>query len=232
MLFAAACRLTAGNAPWPYAEANQAAIDALWAERTAANPRLFNGRIHLVTSYGMEDGQTFAASFLATEFKSYLLWREQGFPDLSVADGFGSALLRSAEGHVLLGRQGQGYINAGLSYLPGGFIDPRDVTAEGHIDIDGSIARELTEETGLTAADLERMPGYLLTFIGPLISIAAEYRSPLPSAELKAKIEAHIAEESDPELTSMAIVRNMDDLAGLPMPPYAQALLKALFQAK
>ena len=231
MLFARRCRLAVEDKKWLFSAANEDAIDALWAERTASNPRLFNGRIHLVTHFAIGDDETFSARFLATDFKSYLLWREQGFVDTTVSDGFGSALLRSAEGHILLGRQTDGYINAGLSYLPGGFIDPRDVTPEGTIDIEASIARELREETGLAQSDLERVPGFHLTLTGPLISIAAEYRSPLPSHELKSKIEAYIAQDSDPELAGMTVVKSMDDIETMRMAPYAQVLLKGLFQA-
>ena len=229
------CVLETVVQPWPFARDNGAAIDAHWQSSSAANPAMFNGVIRLVADASIEatlgDGpdRTFHATLLRTEFKCYLYWRSLGFPDTGVRDGFGSALIRSADGHIVLGRQRRGNINAGQCYLPGGFIDPRDVLANGIVDIDASIAREVAEETGLGPADLDALPGYLLTFAGPLISIAREHRSRLNAAELRARIRAHIAEDPQSELTDAVIVRSPADLVGLDMPSYAQVLLPWLF---
>lgn len=225
----ARCDLRVTAERWEFAEAQRAEIDAHWERRRADNPVFFNGALCLMRRHVLED-DVFRADFLRTDFKSFLYWRETGAPDRSVTDTFGSALLRSSEGHVLLGRQRPGNVNGGLAYLPGGFIDARDVAADGVIDIEASIARELAEETGLTHAALERIPGFILTFIGPMVSIAAEYRSPLPADELCAAIHDHIAAEPDPELSDMVVVRSAMDLVGLGTPAYASVLLGALFQ--
>jgi 8-oxo-dGTP pyrophosphatase MutT (NUDIX family) len=135
-------------------------------------------------------------------------------------------LSRSVDGHIVLGRQRQGYINAGLAYLPGGFIDPRDIGPDGIVDIDGSIARELGEETGLSVGEhLIADPGYLLTFSGPLVSIARRFRSPLDSEALCRLIDAHIAADPEAELAAPVVVQERGDLAGLAMPSYAEVLL-------
>lgn len=225
------CSLSVVQAPWKFAEEHGVEIDAHWARRKADNAAFFNGALHLMVSQALEGG-AFSARFIRTDFKSFLYWRETGATDRSVADAFGSALLRSAEGHVLLGRQRAGNINGGLAYLPGGFIDARDVAADGAIDIEASIVRELGEETGLVAAALERSPGFVLTFTGPMVSIAAEYRSSLPAEQLRAAIHEHIAADPDPELEEVVVVRSGRDLAGLDMPPYARVLLGALFQGR
>ncbi len=217
--------LTVGDTPWPYAKNHREAIDAHWKLASAANANFFNGTIHVITALEM-DATHVRARFMATEFKNFLYWRDEGFPaEAGVRDGFGSALIRSREGHVILGRQRPGNINEGLAYLPGGFIDARDVGANGRIDIYASVARELREETGLGDGDLTRGDGILLVEAGAHVALAIPYVSRLGSAELRARIAAFITADPDPELAEAIVVTAVEDLEGLPMPHYARVLL-------
>lgn len=215
------------TAGWRFAIDNQRAIDSHWQKRAAEMPGFFNGTIYMLASHEMAEGR-FAAVLRPVEFKSFLYWRETGYPDAGLIDVFGSALIRSVEGHVLLGRQRAGNVNSGLSYLPGGFIDGRDVAEDGSVDIAASILREVWEETGIDPADLERVPGFILTQSGPQVSIAVELRSPLRSDDLRAAMLAAIAREADPELDDIVVVRSGADIASIPMPRYATALLRTL----
>ena len=202
-----------------------------WNLAKAANPTFFNGVIHLVEDIETEKGEV-RARLLRTDFQSYLYWRDQGFPKAAaVLDGFGSALIRSTEGHVLLGRQRLGNINAGLAYPPGGFIDARDVGAGQTLDIAASVAREVLEETGLGAGELEAGPGYLVTRAGAHVSFAVSYRSKHSSDALKDRIAQHIAADPQSELTDIVIVRQRSDMDGLAMPHFARVLLKYVFGA-
>lgn len=223
----ATCTLALSGATWPYARENAVRIDAHWARRHAENPAMFNGVIHLLHDM-TGNGDTFTGRLLRSDFKSYLFWREQGFPEARVLDAFGSALIRSADGHVLLGRQRAGNVNAGLAYLPGGFIDERDVRG-GVIDIDASILRELAEETGLSRCDYEVRPGYLLTACGALLSIAREVVSTLPADALRERILAHIATDPKSELVDAIIVRSAADLDHARMHAYAHRLMTWVF---
>jgi len=223
-----ALRVSDGVA-WGYAERNRAEIAAYWAEARATRPKLFNGSI-FVLGEGRLHGAAFEGTFVPTDFASFLYWREHGYPEAGVRDGFGSAVIRSAEGHVLYGRQTGGNVNAGLVYPPGGFIDPRDVR-DGAIDIDASIARELAEETGLAAGDLDRTPGYLLTRAGPLVSIGIEWRSALAAEELRKRILAHVGRQADPELDDVVIIRSRRDVAETDMPRHARAIVRRLLAA-
>jgi NUDIX domain-containing protein len=225
----AQCSLWVSDAAWVYAEDHREEIAAYWAKASAARPKLFNGNI-FVLGAGRLQGAVFGGSFLATDFASFLYWRDQGYPETGVRDGFGSAVIRSAEGYVLYGRQTGGNLNAGLVYPPGGFIDPRDVAA-GSIDIDAGIARELTEETGLAPADLERTPGYLLTRAGPLVSIAIEWRSALSAEALRKRILEHVARQAEPELEDVVIIRSRRDVDDTAMPRHACAILGRLLGA-
>lgn len=215
----------AEGAIWPFAIEREAEIDAHWVRRSAETPHFFNGVIHMTRNPVVANG-VLSAELVRTDFKSFLYWREMGHPDRSVGDAFGSALLRSAEGYVVLGKQLPGNINSGLAYLPGGFIDVRDVTVDGTVDIEASILREVREETGIEASELERVPGFLLTVFGPAMSIAAEFRSKLSATEMQARVRAHIASSgAEPELEDAVIVRSRADLPGLALAGYASVLL-------
>lgn len=225
------CRLKSAPGDWIFAREHAGAIDAHWQQRQAANPAMFNGTIYILGDGSVRD-RVLSGSLWATEFKAFLYWKDRDYPDSSVRDVFGSALIQSAEGHVLLGRQAKGNLNAGLSYLPGGFIDTRDVDTDGYVDIAASVAREVTEETGLDPAMLERNPGFLLTQAGQLSSIAVRFRSHLGSRELREAILRHLSSEPEPELADIVIVRGPEDCASLPMPSYARVLLRHLHQAR
>lgn len=223
----ASLALTVSTGHWVYAENHSEAIEAHWKLAVAANPSFFNGVVHVIESIGVGDAHV-EARFIATDFKCFLYWRDEGFPaEGGVRDGFGSALIRSAEGHILLGRQRPGNINAGLAYLPGGFIDSRDAGAGGVVDIAASIERELREETGLGMDDLKAEPGFIVTMTGAQVSFAVTYNSELGAEELAAKVHAHIAADAEPELAEMVIVRGVENLRGLAMPHYARVLLNS-----
>ena len=221
------CLLTAVDQPWPFALERAAEIEAHWLQRSAENPKFFNGRLRMLSSYALA-GDTLTGECLETDFKQFLYWRETGEPDAGVTDVFASALIWSSDGYLLLGRQTPGNINAGLTYLPGGFIDPRDVGGDGQIDIAASSEREVAEETGLGPDVLTRQPGFLLGFCGNQLSIAVEYCCALTADATRERARAHLAQDRDPELADVVLVRQHSDLAGVAMPAYAQLLLASV----
>ena len=222
------CSLRVAPTTWDWASANAEAIDRHWQRRSRESPAMFNGVIHMLSAISL-DGAHLHGNLVRADFKSFLYWREHGHPYAGVRDAFGSALIISAEGHVMLGRQRPGNINSGLAYLPGGFIDPSDISPAGTIDIAGSIERELAEEAGLAAADADIAPGFIATFDGPQLSIAQDIRIALPAQSLRERILDHIAKDQNPELADIVIVRSEADLLGLAMAPYATRLLKWYF---
>jgi 8-oxo-dGTP pyrophosphatase MutT (NUDIX family) len=112
--------------------------------------------------------------------------------------------------------------------LPGGFIDARDVDASGLVDIRASVLREVTEETGLTPADLSVGPNYLVTFCGQQVSIAVEIRANCEAAPLVSRIRRYLESDPSSELEDVVVVRTSSDVAALAVPAYARALLKTL----
>lgn len=222
--------LTVTSGRWRWADDNAHLIDRHWREASAANANYFNGTIHLISAmrFGADDS-SIQAEFVQTDFKSYLYWRHLGYPQTGVRDGFGSGLIRAADGTVILGRQRPGNVNSGLAYLPGGFIDGRDVDGSRRIDIAASVAREVREETGLDPDEFAITPGLLVTEHKAHVSFAVEYTSKRTAPDLLDAIARHIAAEADPELAEAVAVRGADDLLSLGMPGYARVLLSGLF---
>ncbi len=225
-----ACELKLVEKPWSYAHENHAAIDAHWERRLKQNPGFFNGPIHIARS-GLVARGRLVASMTRTDFKSFLYWREQGYPEADALDAFGSAILRSSDGAVLLGKQRPGNINEGFAYLPGGFIDQRDVGDNGVVDIAASIAREVREETHLGPPDLVSRPGFFVVRCGPLLSIGQELVSEKPAEELRREILDRLAQDADPELADIVILRSGDDMEAHNVPPYTRMALGAIFGA-
>ena len=223
-------RVTDGR--WPFAEHHSEAIEAHWQQRLSETPSFFNGVVHLLTAYSLSPDGLLSARFVRSDFKSFLYWREAGWPDRSVMDAFGSALIFSAEGHVLLGRQRAGNLNSGLFYPPGGFIDASDVGPNGLIGLEASVGREILEETGLAAPTIERHDGYLVALAGPVLSIGVRYRSSLNAPELVETARAYIAADAESELADFAMPQRDGSGRDLAMPDYARALLDYLSHAK
>lgn len=224
------CRLRADGAPWSWATEQADAVGAHWERARRAKPSYFDGPVFVLGDWRMADG-ALEGQCIATRFRNYLFWREGGYQEAGVSDGFGAALIVSAEGHVVLGRQRAGNLNSGLAYMPSGFIDPRDVGSDGTIDIDASVARELAEETGLDGRVLGRVPGYLVVVCGAIVCIVCPYRSTLGAAEIAARIGAHIAADGEPELCE-AVVITGPDYRHDDMPGYTRTLLDWLFAGR
>jgi 8-oxo-dGTP pyrophosphatase MutT (NUDIX family) len=222
------CRLLLGDQGWEFADAHADDIEAHWERRLEDNPGFFNGTIYLTRGAEVEDG-VLSARVFATEFKNFLYWRETGYIDRSVTDVFGSALIVSADGAVILGRQREGHINAGLAYCPGGLVDMRDVLSDGSVDILGSIRRELVEETGLTTSSLVNVPGFLVTRLGQQMSVAAEFRSPLGTALLTQRIADYLDADPQSELADVVAIASIEEAASVSMPSFMHPLLRSYF---
>jgi len=212
---------------WGFAEERATDIDAHWERLRAAKPRLFNGRVFMMSGYAIEDGVLRGTGF-ETDFKAFQAWRDFGFPDQSVINCFAMAALRSADGAFILGRMGEHTAAAGRLYFPAGTPDPSDVKA-GHIDLDGSALRELTEETGLTIADLTLSPDWTLVFDGPRLACMKPMRSHLDAIALVTQCEAFLAEEKEPELAGLLPVFSEKQFDVTRMPDFMRDYMKSGF---
>ena len=202
-------------APWPFAAERAADIDAHWRTLTAATPQLFNGRVLLQRSGGIDrerDGRAvFRGAYADVDFKAFLAWRDFGYPRRGFSNGFGMAALESADGAFLLGEMAPHTANAGRIYFPSGTPDLGDVV-DGRVDVEGSVRRELAEETGIDPAELAFAPGFTVIHDAVRVCFMKRARSPQTAEALVERIHATLAAETLPELSRMHVVRRAADL--------------------
>jgi 8-oxo-dGTP pyrophosphatase MutT (NUDIX family) len=208
--------------PWRFADERRADIDAYFADMQRRKA-VWNGRVLLLHEWALQD-DCMRGAFLETDFASYIAWRDWGFPDAGVTNCFAQGALRAADGAFLLGVMGQHTAGAGAIYFPSGTPDPKDVAA-GTVDLEGSVMRELHEETGLTAADVSVAPGWHAVITGPRIALMKSLQATGPADALREKILRHIASEDSPELSDIRIVRGPADLDPR-MPGFIPAFLR------
>ena len=214
---------------WPFAEERRAEIAAHFAEKQRERPKMWNGRVLLGRDAVFTDGHL-AATYFETDFASFLAWRDWGFPDKAVFNGFGMGALRASDGAFIMGEMAQHTANAGRIYFPSGTPDLDDVS-DGALDIPGSVIRELGEETGLTAADYRTQPDWHCVVTGPSIAMIQIINLDMPGDVARARIEANLAREADPELAAIHLVRGMSDLTPT-MPRFVTAFIEQQFASR
>src|SRR5262245_36660328 len=212
--------------PWAFAEQRRAEIDDHFGELKRQKPGLWNGRVMLLRDWSLADG-CLAGAYFETDFASMLAWRDWDAPDDMVRNCFAQGALRAADGAFLLGVMGAHTANAGKIYFPSGTPDPDDVAGE-HVDLCGSVIRELAEETGLSATDVVADAGWHAVLAGMRIALMRPLRAAEPADALRRRILANLARQDDPELADIRIVRAPDDLDPM-MPSFIVAYLREMW---
>ncbi|MDE2376548.1 NUDIX hydrolase [Bradyrhizobium sp.] len=213
---------------WPFAGERRAEIAAHFAEKRRERPQMWNGRILLGRAPVFADGR-FAATYFATDFASFLAWRDWGFPDAAVFNGFGMGALRGSDGAFVMGEMGQHTANAGRIYFPSGTPDLDDVR-DGMLDIPGSVVREIEEETGLKPGDYRAEPHWHCVVSGRAIALIRILDVDLPGEAIRGRIEANLAAQAQPELSAIHLVRGTTDLTPT-MPRFVTAFVEQQFAA-
>ena len=216
--------------PWDFARARAADIEAHWREQVRRKPSLFNGRVLLLHRGAVEtgaDGQArFEGAYLEADFKAFLAWRDFGAPPSGIRNGFGMAALTSADGAFILGEMAAHTANAGRIYFASGTPDPNDIVGAS-VDIEGSVRRELEEETGLGPHEVVFEPGMTLVIDELRVGFMKRVRSGLSAEALVERIHGFLARDPNPELARMHIVRSAGDIA-----PAVQSSCAAYLRAK
>jgi 8-oxo-dGTP pyrophosphatase MutT (NUDIX family) len=208
---------------WPFAEERRAEIDAHFAAEQRKRPGLWNGRVLLGRNAVFTDGRL-AADYFEVDFASFLAWRDWGFPDTSVFNGFGMGALLANDGAFALGEMAEHTANAGRIYFASGTPDPDDIRGD-RLDIAGSVARELEEETGLTPADYRNDPCWDCVVTGVSMAMMQRLRVDMTGEALRERIEANLARQQQPELARIHLVRSRDDFTAT-MPRFVTAYLE------
>lgn len=209
---------------WPFAVERRVEIDAHFARKQAEKPQLWNGRV-LLGRVPVFAADRFSADYFETDFASFLTWRDQGFPDATIFNGFGMGALRGSDGAFLLGEMAAHTANGGRVYFPSGTPDLDDLR-DGTVDIPGSVAREVEEETGLTAADYRADGRWHCVVSGPLTAMIRILDLPISGEAARARIEANLAGQRSPELAAIHVVRSPADFSPA-MPRFVTAFIEA-----
>jgi 8-oxo-dGTP pyrophosphatase MutT (NUDIX family) len=210
-------------APWPFEIERRAEIDAYFAKLRAAKPHMWNGRVLLLRRGEIADG-VLSGAYSEVDFASFLAWRDWDFPDTSVCNCFPMAALRSSDGAFVLGIMGAHTANAGHIYFAAGTPDPNDVVGDA-VDLEQSVMRELTEETGLSAADVLPEPGWTALRYGQRLALMKIVQARESAKTLRERIRTFLGNQQQPELSDIHIVRTVGHL-NASMPPYVAAFLR------
>jgi 8-oxo-dGTP pyrophosphatase MutT (NUDIX family) len=217
-------RLT--SQPWLFADQRREEIGLHFSRKLAEKPKLWNGRILMARKPAIRDNRL-SADYFETDFASFLAWRDWGYPDPEVFNGFGMGALRGSDGAFVLGEMADHTANAGRIYFPAGTPDLGDISG-GSVDIAGSVVREVEEETGLTPQDYRAAEHWDCVVTGTVVAMMRILQATVPGEALREKIEANLALQISPELSAIHLVRDSGDLTAA-MPRHVTAFLEAQF---
>jgi hypothetical protein len=213
---------------WDYAVAHRQEINQYFALRQSEQPALWNGRTLLLRNYAIRDGVLHGSCF-ETDYASLLACRDWNFPDPTVYNVFAAGALQAADGAYLVGEMALHTASPGGHIFPCGTPEPRDVDADGSLDLFGNLRRELQEETGIEIGELEVEPGWTLVrdrgFVGLMRRLVARDDAQV----LRSRILRHIANEQQSELSDVRIVRGATDLDAR-MPLFVVAFLQDVWR--
>jgi len=204
---------------WPFARERADDIAAHWGTISAGRSGMFDGRILLQHRVSIV-GDVFHAGYFEASYSSFMTWRDFGHPGPIVRNGYAMAALRAADGAFLCGVMGSHTSNAGKVYFAAGTPDLNDVRPDGSLDLAGSATRELIEETGLTAGEFAVEERWTAVIMHGRIAFMRPVTLMLKAEEAQALLRSRIAEQAEPELADIVIVRGPADRDRYDMPPF------------
>lgn len=218
---------------WPFATERKQEIATHWEALKASKPATFNGQV-LLQRRGFVDGDIFRADYFQTDYASFMAWvrgSQPDAPEAGIRNGFALSALRSRDGAYLMGVMAGHTVNAGRIWFPGGTPDLNDVTADGRVDLTGSLLRELEEETGLAPGDVTLADGWHALVSTTRAAFLREVFIDLPADEARALIRDRLAGQAEAELSDIAVARRASDIDLERMPPFMQIFLRYMLPA-
>lgn len=209
--------------PWQAAEPHRAQIAEHFRQFRACHAGVWNGRILLSRDHALADG-VLTGSCFESDYATYLAWRDGVFADDTVKNCFGMGIIEASDGAYVLGVMGRHTANAGMAYFPAGTLEPDDLV-DGCVDYEGSVGREVQEETGLAPHEYTAAPGWYVVFAGLRIAMGKLLRARDTGGALRARMLDHLAREAEPELSDILVVRDETDLT-VPVPPHVPVFLR------
>lgn len=216
-----ACTLRLDPAPHPLEVLAGDAIDAGWLAEKAARPHLHDGRVALFSRLEL-DGSALAGTCHIVRYATFLHWRGGRRREMA-AHLYAHAVLVAADGPLVAARMGGHTLNAGQVYFAAGSLEPEDFR-DGTADVDANMRREVMEETGLDLAGMRAEPALHALSLNTGTVVLRRYISPLPAAELVARVADYVAAEAEPEITG-AVVIDGPAPHGLSLAPQMPAII-------
>lgn len=217
-------RVADGPHPWQLAE--HEAVEALWAREQVERPFLYNGTVIMHRGLAMQDGGITGTSH-RVPYAVLLHWLAEQ-PDADIWHLFGSPVIVSSDNALVLIRMAQNTAGAGRIVSPGGSLDLDDIR-NGICDVEGNMAREMAEETGLDLKRTRPEPQLTGWRQGHRVTVFRRFHFDQTAAEIAAAIEAHIASEADPEAGAAVIFRDAGGLSDA-VPAHMQAMIRFQFR--
>jgi 8-oxo-dGTP pyrophosphatase MutT (NUDIX family) len=214
--------------PPVFVAARRTLISDHWSRAVAAKPALFDGTVLIAEGLSFERGRL-SATLRPIPFSAFLAWRDWGYPVGGLTHLSAAAAIVSADGAVLLGRMGAHTANAGRIYLVGGTPDLSDVGADGTVDLVATAARELAEETGLSPAG--GAAEVLFVRDPPRAVVVAVHRFSASAEDLAADIRRFLANDKEPELADIVVVRDAAAADPAAVPATTRAVLQRLLDS-
>ncbi len=202
----------------PLLVANRAAIRENWEREIAANPALFDGRMVLQHRLKLSE-EGIASEAHTVPFSTFMWWRRQPQREGAI-HLFAYPVLESSDGALVAIRMGAHTANPGQVYFAAGSLEPEDVV-DGRCDIDGNMAREVMEETGLDLADAVAGEGLHASHIRRSVSIFRLFRFGMTADEMVDFIGRHMLVAEDKEIAGAVAIRSADPHAH----PYNASML-------
>ncbi|MGL5446610.1 MAG: NUDIX hydrolase [Rhabdaerophilum sp.] len=212
---------------WVFPREHEAEIQEIWARETAGKPHMFNGRV-LIQHRGNVNGRVFHAGYSEVDYKSFLAWHRLGHPRPQVRNGFAMAALRASDGAYLLGEMGPHTANAGKIYFAAGTPDFDDVIG-GQVDLAGSVLREMSEETGLLASEVNVSESWTAILGSIRVAFMRPVAIDLSAHEARALMLERMKSLPEEELVDIHIVRSPADIDESRMPGFQQVYLRHVF---
>jgi 8-oxo-dGTP pyrophosphatase MutT (NUDIX family) len=212
--------------PWVFAEQRGEEIRSHFAALQRAKPRLFNGRVLVMSDWEIA-ADTLRGDFFEADYASFRSWLDWGCPSAGAYDCFAAACVVSADGAVIFGEMAAHTSNAGQVYFPCGTPDRDDVIG-GRVDLLHSCTRELKEETGFDVTEFSVEPGWRIAELPSRIVAVKLLRSPHVAETLRAQALAHLRSETLPELADIRVLRGRQDINAA-VPDFAAVFLRSLW---
>lgn len=213
---------------WAWRRDHEDLIRQHWHSRWSESATVYNGRVLMLCGLD-QAGDTLRASFFETDYAAMIAWIAHGFPGEPVWNGFAMGALRCRDGGYVLGRMADHTANAGKLYFPCGTPDRSDLQPGGEVDLAGSILREIAEETGLPSECYDLEPGWVVIEDGRYLAFLRRGHLALTAADTLARVQAHLAAETRPELAGIEIVSRAEEVDDAAMPGVVIAYLRDAF---